>query len=91
MSQYKMGTSPIAIGHIDAITIADGPEPVSVLHLQDENDVVFLMDGENRTGEFVTQLARVAYTVGGVWSFVVEKGRSARFGLRGTGRHVSFS
>lgn len=36
---------------------------MSVLHVQDENDVVFLMIGANRTGEFVTQLVRAAYTV----------------------------
>ena len=84
-NQYKMGTSPVSIAHIDAVTIADGPEPVSVLHLQDENDVVFLMEGENKTGEFVTQLARVAYTVSGKGRAGVDGAPGLRMALQGCG------
>lgn len=88
-NQFKVGTAPVPIDRIDAITIPlgnvlllsawwlrchhlpypSGPEPLCIMHLQDDNDVVFLMvnekSQENRVSEFVTMLARAAYLVGG--------------------------
>ncbi|EDQ88551.1 uncharacterized protein MONBRDRAFT_8879, partial [Monosiga brevicollis MX1] len=62
LKEYKLGSDPIQLMHVDAVTIPSQAEPVIVLHLRDTNDLVlYFKSGGERIGEFVTLLARQLY------------------------------
>lgn len=60
---FKHASDVISIASIDAVSIHSGSDGVCVLHLRDNNDVLFALDNL-KLAEFVTHVSILGYRVG---------------------------
>eukprot|EP01147_Barroeca_monosierra_P009296 gene9296-1564_t len=63
LREYKMGTKPVPLTHVDGVSVTSNLDPVCVLHLRDNNDIILYFAAQNRIAEFVTRLVRTCYLV----------------------------
>ncbi|EGD75756.1 hypothetical protein PTSG_07873 [Salpingoeca rosetta] len=60
---FRMGTKPVPLTQIDAVTVTSNLDAVCVIHLRGDNDLVVYFPSGHRVPEFVTRLVRTCYLV----------------------------